>query len=195
MAVITVHLANAAERLRADALVRRVYAVQGLGDHGVPAGGDTFIACSGSHMVGTLTLVVDAHEGLPADSLFHEDLDRLRASGARLCELTRFVLETQAPSAKVFHDLFHAIHRHGVSNYDCTDLVVQADPSHCVFYRRRLGFKPLGLPLNNPQYNAPAQLMRIHVTELDRHFYPSQHAHLNAKHEHRRLRTWMAAAA
>src|SRR4051812_16596190 len=99
--VITIHLANAVERGLADALVRRVYAAQGLGEHGLHEAGDTFIVCKGRHMVGTLSLVVDDAGGLPADSMFRAELDRLRASGARLCELTRFALELQSSSAKV----------------------------------------------------------------------------------------------
>ena len=167
--MITIHLANAVERRRADALVRRIYALQKLGDHGLPPYADTFIVCDGRHMVGTLSLVVD-EDGLPADDLFKAELDGLRSAGARLCELTRFVLESQAPSAQVFSDLFAAIHRHGVHHYDCSDLVIQADPRHCLFYRRRLGFKQLGEPAMHPGYEAPAQLMRIHVNHLTRHF-------------------------
>jgi hypothetical protein len=184
--MITIHLATPTERHVADALVRRVYATQGLGKHGLPKEGDTFIVCEGRHTVGTLSLVVDGPDGLPADSMFQGDLDRLRRTGARLCELTRFVLETQSPSAKIFHDLFRAIHRHGVRNYDCTDLMIQADPRHCCFYRRRLGFKPLGPAVSNPLYDdAPAQLMRIHVTELARHFEPlhDNHSPTHAEHE------------
>ena len=172
--MITIHLANAAERHLADALVRRVYAVQGFGDHGLHHVGDTFIVRNGRHMIGTLSLVVDGREGLPSDGIFKSELNRLRAAGARLCELTRFAIETQAPSARIFNDLFGEIHRHGIKTYDCTDLVIQADPHHGCFYKRRLGFKPLGPVVNNPQYDLRVQLMRIHVSELTRRFEPAQ---------------------
>jgi hypothetical protein len=172
--VITIHLANTAERHRADALVRRVYTVQGFGDHGLHELGDTFIVRSGRHMIGTLSLVVDGPDGLPSDGIFRTELSRLRAAGARLCELTRFAIDTQAPSARIFNDLFGEIHRHGIKTYDCTDLVIQADPRHGCFYRRRLGFKPLGPVVNNPYYDLTVQLMRIHVSELTRRFEPAQ---------------------
>ena len=184
--MITIHLANSVELHQADALVRRVYGAQGLGDHGLHGEGDTFVVCNGCHMVGTLSLVVDGPQGVPADDMFKDTLDELRASGARLCELTRFVLETQSPSAKLLHDLFHALHRHGVANYDCTDLIIQADPRHCFFYRRRLGFKPLGPVVWYPQFNTQGQLLRIHVSELSRHFEPQLHNHNPTHNEQER---------
>jgi hypothetical protein len=145
----------------------RKYAERGYGEgHRLPAGCDTFVAVSGGNLVGTLSLAVDGVEGLPSDRIFQRELDQIRASESRLCELTRFVIDLPSPSMTILSMLFAVIHDHGLRHYDCTDLIITADSRHRGFYRRMWGFECVGSAKVNPLSGVVSQLMRVRVAAI-----------------------------
>jgi len=163
-----VGLANESEKAAAEALMARKYAERGYGEgHRLPAGCDTIVAISDGILVGTLSLAVDGANGLPSDGVFRCELDHLRASGARLCELTRFVVDLPSPSMTMLSKLFAVIHDHGLRHYNCTDLIITADSRHRGFYRRKWGFECLGPAKINPASGAVSQLMRVRVAAIE----------------------------
>jgi hypothetical protein len=160
-----VELASHGEKVAAEALMARKYAERGYGKgHKLPAGCDTFVAVSDGALVGTLSLAVDGVGGLPSDGVFRHELDQLRTSGARLCELTRFAVDLPSPSMKMLCNLFAAIHDHGLRHYNCTDLIITADSRHRGFYRLKWGFKCVGPAKLNPASGAVSQLMWVRIT-------------------------------
>jgi hypothetical protein len=162
-----VHLANSNEKAAAEALVAQKYAECGYGEgHKLPAGCDTFVAFSWGLLAGTLSLARDGIDGLPSDKVFRRELDQFRATGARLCELTRFVFDLASPSMTILTKLFAVIHDYGLRHYDCTDLVIAADPRHRGFYRRKWDFVCVGPPKMNAAFGVFSQLMRVPVAAI-----------------------------
>jgi hypothetical protein len=160
-------LANLNERAAAEAFMARKYAECGYGeDHKLPAGCDTFVVFSEGRLAGTLSLSMDGSHGLPSDKIFRQELDRFRAGGARLCELTRFVFDLKSPSPTILSKLFAEIHRHGLQHYDCTDLIIAADPRHRRFYQHKWNFECVGPPKMNTVFGIKSQLMRVPVAAI-----------------------------
>ena len=162
-----VGLANESEKAAAEALMARKYAERGYGEgHRLPADCDTIVAISDGILVGTLSLAVDGANGLPSDGVFRHELDHLRASGASLCELTRFVVDLPSPSMTILSMLFAVLHDHGLRHYDCTDLIITADARHRGFYRRKWGFECVGPARLSAVSGALSQLMRVRVAAI-----------------------------
>jgi hypothetical protein len=170
---MTIRLAsNDWERDRANALLKRKYSWRGYqtkselctSPHSV-----TFTASTDEEVIGTLTLTVDAGEGLASDRTFKDELDRFRsAPGARLCELTRFAFDTSLPAKPRLAALFHVIFIYASMHHDSTDLLIEVNPRHGRFYQTMLGFTPIGLPRLNTAVNAPSQLMWLNIGDVRR---------------------------
>ncbi|MBA4386795.1 MAG: hypothetical protein C0404_02370, partial [Verrucomicrobia bacterium] len=91
------------ERKRAWAMVYRTYLGKGYaqpdpeglwcGLHDALPQTTTFVVSRDGRDVATLTIVFDSEVGLPADHLYRDELDKLRAKGRRLCEIISLVSE------------------------------------------------------------------------------------------------------
>jgi hypothetical protein len=168
---MTIYLARTEEeRGLATHLINRMYSWRGYGaDHHLPSGprSVTFTACLDEDVVGTLTLTVDAAEGLAVDKTFGAELDAFRAAPElRGCELTKFAFDPEVKSQAALATLFNAIVLYGTQQYDCTDLFIEVNPRHIRFYERMLGFNKVGALTDNESVAAPAQLMRLRVAEI-----------------------------
>ena len=90
-------------------LVGRMYASRGYRCDGatVPRGaGATLQACDGQDIFGTLTIRYDSADGLAADELYRQEIDRYRAIGG-VCELTRLAIDPEFGSKELLGALFH----------------------------------------------------------------------------------------
>ena len=175
---LRVRVARSREELeKAFALVYREYLRKGYTDAN-PSGlryslynalpeAATFIALSASdEVVATATIVPDSFLGLPIDCIFQEELNRLRKSGASLCEVTMLAVNTdffkQAPRGlnmgrrmfmfhffKVLLDYSHVFKKH---DYMC----IAVNPRHSRLFNELL-FRNLGPVKLYPDVNyAPA---------------------------------------
>lgn len=170
---ITVRLADTeGQRNAATLLLNRMYAWRGYGDHHAISDKPThttFTASNTREMIGTITLAVDSANGLGVDKLFKEEIDRFRsASGARVCELTRFAFDTNTPSKPMLATLFHLIFIYGQRMFDCTDLFIEVNPRHVKFYELMLGFTRIGELKMNDAVSAPSQLLWLSVSDIRR---------------------------
>jgi hypothetical protein len=154
----------------ASNVINRLYSRRGYGStHQVLARPDcvTFTAWCGGEMIGTLTLRVDSHAGLSADHTFPGTMANLRAgSRASLCELTKFAFDPSPDSRPMLAKLFHVIFVYGTLRFDCSDLVIEVNPRHSLFYEAMLGFSRLGELQTNELVQAPAQLMHMTVSQI-----------------------------
>jgi hypothetical protein len=113
--------------------------------HALP-GTITMVAEHDGRVVATMTFVPDnATLGLPMESIYGEEIDRLRAEGRRVGEAIS--LADSGLSAREFIAVFKALIRltmqyHRRNGGDTFVIVV--NPRHSGFYRRVLGFAPLG---------------------------------------------------
>jgi hypothetical protein len=113
--------------------------------------------------VGTLSVVIDAAAGLPCDELYRDEIASLRASGARLVEFTRLVMadSVKGRGLPVLHLMnFAQVYARLVRN--CTDLLIEINPRHAAYYRRKWLFETEGCERACPRVEgAPAVLLRL----------------------------------
>lgn len=103
----------------------------------------TFVAKEKGRVVGALSVVGDTPDlGLPSDTAFKHELDLLRASGARLCEVTNQALAKEYRRSALPTELIRCAMAHGIeSGYD--EGIATVSPSHGGFYDL-LRFRQIG---------------------------------------------------
>jgi hypothetical protein len=121
----------------------------------------TFIAYDEGMLVGTVSVRLDSDKGLSADDLYHAELDAQRERGYRLCEFTRLAVDKTVASKPVLAGLFHTAYLYAAVIRDYTHAVIEVNPRHVTFYRRALGFEPIGPKRTNLRVNAPAVLLCV----------------------------------
>lgn len=122
---------------------------------------------------GTVTLGLDGRDGILADALYPEELDRLRSRGARLCELTRLAMDTRHNTKEVLGALLHLVHIHGRLIHGVTDVVIlrriPATPALPAHDRLQLHRRRTHLPV----VNAPAVLLHLELAHMDEQDRPA----------------------
>jgi hypothetical protein len=113
--------------------------------------------------VGALTAVSDSPAGLPADSLYRPELDALRASGRRLCEIISLGVDSRAArGTEVLVKLFNHVYLLARRIRGATDFVITVNPRHAGFYQKTLLFTAAGPGREYDKVGgAPALLMRL----------------------------------
>jgi hypothetical protein len=154
---------HAGGRRNAEVLVDRRYATRGYTT--TPMRVDprlsTFIAYDEGLLVGTVSVRLDSAKGLSADELYRDELDTLRRKGARLCEFTRLAVDRTVASKPVLAGLFHVAYLYASVIREFTHAVIEVNPRHVEFYRKALGFEPIGEERMNKRVKAPAVLLCV----------------------------------
>lgn len=152
-------------------LIERMYASRGLRTYHAElaqsATRTTLVACRGDHLFATLTLGLDAPDGLMADTLYRDEIDALRQGGGRVCEVTRLAIDPEHSSHDVMAGMFQIVYVLARLVHRMTDLVIEVHPRHAGFYRRMLGYRVLGPERICPRVGAPAVLMHMSQQEVD----------------------------
>lgn len=161
---------NHLERLAARSLVRRMYAWRGYLTDDIPWHSDNpnliaLGAWKDDELVATLALGRDSHQGLLSESLYAEEIGRLRRKDRKICELSQFAIDSEHGSRKLMSMLFASAHRYARSIFGATDAVIEVNPRHSRFYEREFGFKQIGDLRICPRVDAPAVLMHYAHTE------------------------------
>jgi hypothetical protein len=129
----------------------------------------TFIAKHGLDLVATLSLVTDNYLlGLPLESIYPDEIDQLRQAGRRIVEVTN--LADTGLSLREFVPVFVALMR-VMTQYalrqNADTLVISVNPRHSAFYRKMMGFVPLGPWRAYPAVqNHPAEAYLLNVDLL-----------------------------
>ncbi len=145
--------------------------------HALP-GTATFVARHDRRVVATLTLVPDTELlGLPMESIYGPEVDRLRRKGRRLAEFTS--LAVQGLSLREFTQAFNtlitlAMQYHLRQGGDTWVMAVH--PRHRNYYRKVLGFAPLGSQRSYPAVmDHPAEACVVDL-DLMKNNAPAMHA-------------------
>lgn len=103
----------------------------------------TFVAKKDGEVVGVLSVVGDSADlGLPSNAAFKEELDALRATGARLCEVTNQAVAEEYRKTGVATELMRCAIAHMLkTGYHFA--VASVSPSHNGFYDL-IGFRRFG---------------------------------------------------
>lgn len=126
----------------------------------------TFAAYDEGRLAGTVSLRLDAKDGLAADALYRAEIDALRREGRRICEFTRLAVDTSRVSRPVLAGLFHTVFLYAQNIHAFNFVVIEVNPRHVEYYRRALGFDVLGPERHNPRVHAPAVLMGVSFQKI-----------------------------
>jgi hypothetical protein len=158
-------------RNSASMLINKMYGWRGYGDHHEVKPDPnriTITATDKNYLIGTITLGIDAENGLLADETFKDEIDAFRAGNGKVCELTKLAIDPNIESKFALASLFHILFIYGRRINHCTDVFIEVNPRHRRFYETMLGFKRLGEERTNPRVNAPAQLLWISLSTVER---------------------------
>jgi hypothetical protein len=126
------------------------------------------VASDETGTLGTLTLTLDSAEGLRADEIYKPEIDRVRNGGGYVCELGKLAVDHSRGSKWVLASLFHIAYIFGRKINGVTDVFIEVNPRHAKYYSRMLGFEPAGEERLCKRVNAPALLLRLPLTHVDR---------------------------
>lgn len=163
-----IRLANTEDRREsASLLIEKMYTWRGYtteGTLGKLPNRITLLSYAGEVVIGTLTLGFDSEIGLLADEMYKDEIDELRQTGHRVCEFTKLAVDQNVRSKRVLASLFHIAYIYAHRIREQTDIVIEVNPRHAVFYRRMLGFVPFGAEKHCDRVDAPAILLRLPLT-------------------------------
>jgi hypothetical protein len=149
-------------RSSANLLINKMYAWRGYaGTHRLDDDPNRITLSASDHgeVVGTVTLGIDSPVGLLADEVFKDEIDRFRARGAKVCEITKLAFDPKVRSKAALASLFHVMFIYGRRLHNCTDVFIEVNPRHRRFYETMLGFKRVGELRINPRVDAPGWLL------------------------------------
>jgi hypothetical protein len=128
----------------------------------------TLQASRAGRVVGTLTICRDSLSGIPADSLYRDEIDCYRGRGVSVFEVTRFAIEASQRSRELIGALFYHAYVHAGICGGLTDAFIEVNPRHVAFYKRLLRFDQIGEQKICPRVNAPAVLLHRAVASITR---------------------------
>ena len=122
----------------------------------------TLEAHDAQQIMATVTTRFDSHDaGLFADALYVKEIDGLRSTGRKVCELTKFAVDPHYGSKELMASLFQLAYLYAHVIYGATDTCIEVNPRHVGFYKRMLGFQEIGEVRTGPRINAPSVLLHI----------------------------------
>jgi hypothetical protein len=127
----------------------------------------TLTASDKDMVVGTVTLGFDSPAGMLADVVFKDEIDIHRKQGRKVCELTKLAFDPTIRSKLVLASLFHIAFIYGRRIHRCTDVFIEVNPRHRLFYERMLGFQRQGEMKLSPRVKAPAYLLWLDLDYVE----------------------------
>lgn len=147
-----------------NALVRRLYASRGYKVIPHRQNVDdpnhvTLGAWQDGDLVATLTASRDSRAGLLADNLYGQEMAALRKPARIIGEVTRLAAISDGCDTDLLNSLFRATYQYARAVFGVTDVVIEVNPRHAGYYRRKLGFSEVGGLRTCPRVEAPALLL------------------------------------
>ena len=166
-----VRLAHNEDRLNsASMLVEKMYSWRGYDTDVLEKSPNkiTLVAHQGDKIAGTVTLGLDSPTGIVVDELYRTEVDKLRAQGRKLAELTKLAVDEGVGSKIMLASLFHIAFIYAFHIHKYSDFVIEVNPRHALFYKRMLGFEQIGNERMCPRVGAPAVLLHLDLDYVDR---------------------------
>lgn len=122
---------------------------------------------SGNHLFGTVTVCKDSASGLLADNLYKAEIDTFRNAGAQVCEMSKLAIDPEYGSKEVLASLYHLAAIYAIYYFKATNLFIEVNPRHVMFYKRMLGFVQVGDQRMCGRVDAPAVLLHLDLSYVD----------------------------
>lgn len=152
-------------RNSASMLINKMYAWRGYGNnHQITEEPNriTLTASDKGKIVGTLSLGVDSEVGLLADQVFKDRIDPYRKVG-KVCEIIKLAIDPNVKSKVLIASLFNMAFLYARDLHQVTDIIIEVNPRHSMYYQRMLGFETICESRSNPRVEAPAVLLRLPI--------------------------------
>lgn len=133
-----------------------------------------FLARSGPHVVGTISLVEDRPLGVPLRCVFHREVESLAGGDLRIAEAGCLAIDPTSAvrGAQVVHHLMGLVAQ-AAAGRGVSRLVIAVHPRHAPFYERFAGFKRFAGPAAHPSVaGAPAVGLQLNLATLHDDNYP-----------------------
>ena len=129
-----------------------------------------FIATHKGQLTCTVTLVGDGEKGLPMECVYGDEVDRKRAEGFSLAEVSCLAFEP-CTSKRVFWTAFLQLNRlmaQFARHVGIDGLLIAINPRHVHVYRRMMGFEQIGTLRSYPSVrNRPAVACWLDFAKVD----------------------------
>ena len=158
-------------RSSASYLINKMYAWRGYtGTHKVDYNPNRITLSASDHgeVMGTVTLSLDSPMKLLADEIFHDQIDRIRQRGGKVCEITKLAFDPMVRSKSALAALFHILFIYARHLHGRTDVFIEVNPRHRRYYEIMLGFQQLCEMRHNPRVDAPAYLLWASLDDIER---------------------------
>jgi hypothetical protein len=144
----------------------------------------TFVAKHGNQVLMTMTLVPDnTLLGLPLESLYGEEVARLRRARRRLAEVISLAADKDLDAREfrpVFLYMSRLLFQYHLA-YGGDTLVITVNPRHSKYYIKTMGYQPLGPCRSYPEVQGhPAEAYLLDV-ELAKVYAPKAYAEIFAE--------------
>lgn len=170
----SIHIVNSLkQRIKANTLIKRMYASRGYCTKTISTFSHdphqvTFQASAKEITTGTITLKIGSNKELLADELYRKELDGFRKKGRKICELSKFAAFMHHNSKEIFATLFHLAFIYAYIIHKTNDAFIEINPRHTSFYKRMLGFYPIGEMRICKRVNAPAVLLHLDLDYMSK---------------------------
>jgi hypothetical protein len=164
---------EATNRLLRARYAWRGYSVEAFEHQVAPSRADaacrefTFFVADREGMLGTIKLRLDGPEGLAVEKTHVEAVQRARDDGRCIGELARLAIAEACDSRRVLASLFGLVYTVGRWVHGVTDVFIEVNPRHVVFYSRALGFAVVGEERFNEHVGTASVLLHLDVEILD----------------------------
>lgn len=130
----------------------------------------TFVAKADNDIVGVTSVIVDSPGlGLPSEKPYPHEVESLRRSARKLCEITNLAIAPDYRRTNILTELIRCYIAHFMA-IDCDYAIASVNPGHRPFYEL-LGFDKIGDRTSYSQdFNDPVILVRLSLDALKERF-------------------------
>lgn len=165
---------NDGQKRMARMLVQKMYATRGYETggaataEGIEAPNQLTLVVSDSkeRPRGTMSMIFDTGQGLPADKIFRDLLHPLRQQGSRLIEIGRLAVDGAEGSKRLFAGMVHIFLIYATVIHRYTDWIIEVNPRHVRYYEKMLGMEVLSEVRQACGDGTAAVLMRIQLCAM-----------------------------
>lgn len=124
----------------------------------------TFVMVEGSRVIGTVSVIKDTQNGLPADTFQPELMRQLRRTGDRLAEISALAVEKSADQQRALVlFLYKLMYQYSFYYLGIDRFIATTTPKHAAFYQSICGFHALSAPADYYYVKLGVQLLTAHL--------------------------------
>lgn len=132
---------------------------------------EVFIALEGEHLVGTISIIKDSSMGLPSDGTQSALMQKLRAAGDKLAEVSAFSMDrSRTAHRRLACLLMSYMYQYSFYHAGIDRFVVSCKPAHANFYESVLCFSKLSDLTYYQHSQTSGYLLTLNLLEAHRLF-------------------------